>query len=332
MTTEPNDAPRIRAAVIGYGEWGPKVARNAALVAGCRLAAVCDLSRERLDAAGRSHPEAARTRNWRALLDDPRIEAVMIATPADTHFEIALAALRAGKHVLIEKPLARTSEEARALLEESVRRRRVLMVDHTYVFSPAVGALRGLLANGVAGQLRHIESWRLNPGHARADAGVHWDLASHDLSILDYLLADEPVAVAAKRVSGAGRPLHALDLRLAYTGSLAAEIHVSWVAPSKCRRIVIAGSAGTIVYDDLERTGKLRIHGARDQGDAVSVHDTTEPLFNVVGHFVDCIASGRRPQSDGGMGARVVRLLELADESLHRDGAPIAHQAAGACA
>src|SRR5215470_3685429 len=178
----------IRIAVAGYGYWGPKVARNIAVARECELAAICDLSMSRLVLANRAHAGVHLATEWQSVLADPRVDAVAIATPVATHCHMAMAALRAGKHVLVEKPIARTAEQVLALIEESERRGLALMVDHTFVFSPAVRALRDVLASGAIGEPSYYDAMRTALGLVRRDVNVVWDLAAHDLSILDYLL------------------------------------------------------------------------------------------------------------------------------------------------
>jgi predicted dehydrogenase len=321
----------IRIAVVGYGYWGPNLSRNIAAARECELAAVCDPSVRRLLLARRDHPATHLTTDWQSLLSDPRIDAVAIATPAATHFNLALAALGAGKHVLVEKPLARTSEQALALVDESERRGLVLMVDHPFVFSPAIRAIHELLATGILGELCYYDSVRINLGLVRRDVNVLWDLAVHDLSILDYLLPTPPVGVLATGVASVpGEPEHVAHLTLRFPSAFIAHVHASWLAPVKTRRLLIGGSQGSVGYDDLAPIEKVKIyrhpleHGS-DTGEVVQRRlvevwsprlEVREPLRGAVEHFVQCIADGRRPITDGTSGLRVVRLLEAASRAL----------------
>ncbi len=321
----------IRVAVVGYGYWGPNLTRNFSKAPGCELTAVCDLSVKRLVQARRAHPGAHLTTDWPRLLADPGVDAVAIATPAATHFDLALGALRAGKHVLVEKPLARTADEALALIEESERRNLVLMVDHTFVFSPSIRAIHELLTSGALGEPCYYDSVRLNLGRVRSDVNVLWDLAAHDLSILDHLLAGPPAGVLATGVARApGGPEHMAYLTLLFPGAFIAHVHASWLSPVKTRRILIGGSRASVVYDDLEPVDKVKVYehhlvNGSGRSDAVPHRlgemsaprlGTREPLRAAVEHFVECIDTARRPITDGAAGLRVVRLLEAASRSL----------------
>jgi len=321
----------IRVAVVGYGYWGPNVARNVAEVPECGLVAVCDPSVRRLVLARRAHPAAHLTTDWQSLLSDPRIDALAIATPAATHFNLALAGLRAGKHVLVEKPLARTSDEVLALVDESERRGLVLMVDHTYVFSPAVRAIHELLAARALGELAYYDSVRINLGVVRRDVNVLWDLAVHDLSILDYLLPTHPTAVSAAGFAPApGGPEHMAHLTLRFPGAFIAQVHASWLAPVKTRRLLIGGSRASVAYDDLDPVEKVKVYEHTLEASPGAVEpaqrrlervwsprlDGREPLRSAVEHFAECVAGGLRPVTDGTSGLRVVRLLEAASRAL----------------
>lgn len=327
----------IRIGLIGYGQWGPNLARNIAQSRGASLDMVCDREAPRLAEAERTHPGLAVTTSWRELAADPAIDAVAIATPVESHAELALAALRAGKHVLVEKPLARTSTEAIRLIEAAEARGLVLMVDHTFVFSPAVRMIRELVATGVLGEPWYYDSVRVNLGLIRHDVNVLWDLAAHDLAILDELGQVEPCALQATGVApepGAPERLGYLTLR--YASGFLAHIHASWLAPLKVRRTLLGGSRRIIVYDDLEPVEKVKVFDRGIEsvpessepryriGDVWSPElESLEPLHAVLEHFVGCIAGGQRPRTDGAAGLRVVRLLEAASRSLAAGGAVI---------
>jgi predicted dehydrogenase len=323
----------IRVGVIGYGHWGPKLARCLAAAPDLALAAICDLSPDRLASAGRAHPGAQLSTDWRHLVADPRIDAVAVATPAACHAEIALLALRQGKHVLVEKPLGRSSAEAMALIEESERCRRVLMVDHTYVFSPPVRALRDLLASGAIGEPGYFDSVRIGPGIVRSDVNVIWDLAVHDLSILLHILPAVPCAVQASGLALDGNGLEQIAyLTLRFAAPFIAHMHVNWRAPVKTRRMLIGGARGMLVYDDLDPVAKIRVYEGADRspangdgrgGSGASWSpslEPTEPLAAVVAHFAECIVTERAQISGGAAGLRTVRLLEAAGLSLARGG------------
>ncbi len=335
----------IRIGVLGYGYWGPNYARNIAASPSCELAAICDISPTRLAQARLTHPDVPLFDLSNAILADSRIDAVVIATPVRSHFSLAWSALQAGKHVLIEKPMTRTSAEAIALIEESKRQRRVLMVDHIFVFSPAVQAIAQLVREDTLGQLLYWDSERLSLGLIRHDVNVSWDLASHDLSILDHVLPASPCTVVATgRAPDRGRPEHLAHITLSYPSGLLAHIHVSWLSPIKVRRTLIGGNRRMLVYDDLEPEGKLVLHDcgiASDSGNEVRYHrgktspvklSGGEPLFLALQHFTECVARVRQPIPDGEAGLRVVRLLEAIDVSLKRGGQDVTLDAEGAVA
>lgn len=316
----------ISVGVIGWGYWGPNLGRNVAVSPRCRLAAVADHSADRLAAAGRAHPGVRLERSGETLLADPGVDAVIIATPVRSHFALALAALRAGKHVLLEKPLTQSSDEALELIEASERRGLVLMVDHTFVFSPPVRTIHGLLATGELGKPLFYDSVRVNLGLVRDDVNVLWDVATHDLGILDYLLPEAPAVIHATGLAPVrGGPEHLAYLTLTYPDGFLAHVHASWMSPVKIRRIVLGGDRRTLVYDDMAPAARVTVfeNGAKPvpgDGTRLAETDRTEPLRAVVDHFADCIAGSARPITDGAAGLRVVRQLEAADRSLSEAG------------
>jgi predicted dehydrogenase len=332
----------IRIGVLGYGYWGPNVARNIAASSLCRLAAICDTSSSRMAVANRQHPGVTTTGHYRDLISDPAVDAIVVATPVQSHFELALAALRAGKHVLIEKPFTSTSEQALTLIEESERRGLILMVDHTYVFAPAIGAIAQAVRNKELGDLWYWDSTRLNLGLIRDDANVVWDLASHDFGILDHVLPFSACAVQATGMAlGDGDREHLAYVTLHFPGGFIAHIHASWISPVKVRRTLIGGSRRMLLYDD-DLANKVTIDDcgfARDDEDGKMRYrrggvqtiqlDAEEPLFRAVQHFAKCVAESRRPITDGESGLRVVRLLEAADCSLESGGRVVSLDAAG---
>ena len=321
----------IRIGVIGWGYWGAKLTRNLDQTPGAVLAAIMDPSEDRLVQAAANHPAVPCTRESRSLFADPSIDAIVIAAPALRHFEIALAALRAGKHVLVEKPFVHNSESALHLIEEGERRDLVVMVDHTFLFGPPVRAIGRLFAEGSLGRLRSFESLRLNAGTIRDDMDVLWDVAPHDLAILDHLLLDRPVTLQVTDVTAdaAGRALQA-RLTLFYPDDCMARIDVSWIAPRKLRHIRIGCEYSSLDYDDLDAVTPLRLRYDTGADTAVPMWDGGEPLGTMMAHFVSSIASRQPPMSDGAMGHRVVRLLEAADQSRRDGGALIELERAGA--
>ncbi len=334
----------INVGLIGYGYWGPNLARN--LAAGhCALAGICDPSLDRLAAASETHPNVPTVTDWKRLIADPKIDAVALATPPHTHFPLSLAALRAGKHVLVEKPLAQTSTQVLELIEESERRGLVLMVDHTYVYSAAFCAIEELVRSRRMGKPRYYESVRVNRGPLRRDVNVLWDLAVHDLAILDRLLGSSPSAVMATGFSpGPGEPDQLAHLTLLYADGFIAHTHVSWLAPTKVRTALLRCGRQTVIWDDLLPLDKVRVYdcGAdpalapqnlRLAGLATSpIVETVEPLRTAVDHFAECVSRGLSPVTGGAAGFRVVRLLEAATRSLATDGKRVALDATSAAA
>ena len=329
----------MRVGVIGYGYWGPNLVRNFADVIGSQFLSLSDLSPERLAMAQRHYPGIRTTTNYGDLLADPHIEAIAIATPVSTHYDIALQALKNGKHVLVEKPIAATSRQAVDLIEEADRRNRVLLVGHTFVYTGAVRKIRELVASNQLGKIYYYDSVRVNLGLFRHDVNVIWDLATHDLSIMDYVLASQPCAVSATGTSHLlGEPENIAYLTLFFEGSLIAHLHVNWLAPVKLRRTLIGGSEKMVVYDDLEGDEKVKVYdkGVNINRDTESRYkmlvgyrtgdmwapqiDTTEALRTQVTHFIRCIEEGEHPITGGDAGLRVVRILEAATQSMLKRG------------
>jgi predicted dehydrogenase len=321
---------------------------------GSIVVAVSDLQRHRLAEAQARYPSARTTTCYEDLLNNPDIDAIVIATPVSSHFEIGLQALRAGKHVLIEKPMAATSDQALRLIDEADRRGLVLMVDHTFVYTSAVRKIRDLVNSKALGDICYYDSVRVNLGLFQHDVNVLWDLGVHDLSILDYVLWDSPVAVSATGASHVrGKPENIAYLTLFFDSSLIAHLHVNWLSPVKVRRTLLGGTEKMIVYDDLEPSEKVKVYdkGITVSGEAEEKYnllvsyrsgdmyapkvDTTEALFTEARHFIDCIRHNKRPETDGQAGLRIVRILEAAEQSLRSRGRlvelELAHQEAAAC-
>ncbi|MEO5961645.1 MAG: Gfo/Idh/MocA family oxidoreductase [Opitutaceae bacterium] len=333
--------------VIGCGYWGPNLLRNFSENRECRLVAVADLNQDRLNWAQARYPTIKATTAIADLIENPEIDAVAIATPVFTHFELAMRCLRAGKHVLVEKPLCHRSDLARQLIDEAALRNLTLMVDHTFIYTPAVRKIRQLIEKGELGEIHYYDSARINLGLVQADVNVLWDLAVHDLSIIQYLFPATPDSVSATGMCHIdGRPETIAYLTLHYPTGLIAHCHVNWLSPVKVRRTLIGGSRKMVVYDDVEPTEKVRIYdsgvnlGATEgtekgqpdyrllidyrKGDISIPHlDGKEALHVEVEHFVDCIRHGRPPLSGGPQGLQLIRTLEAASQSLRLKGQPI---------
>jgi len=331
--------------VVGYGYWGPNIVRNLSEIPGAHLLWVCDLRTERLAGMRARYPSVEITENFEDLLRDPRVDAIAIATPVSTHFTMALRALQAGKHVFVEKPIASTARQAERLVEEADRRGLVLAVDHTFIHTGAVRKMREIV-NASVGEVYYYDSVRINLGLFQHDVSVIWDLAVHDLAIMDYLLAERPVAVSATGMSHVpGEPENIAYLTLHFPSSLIAHVHVNWLAPVKVRRTLIGGSKQMIVYDDLETSEKVKVY---DKGITLNDHpakrgekvhqmlvgyrtgdmlapqlDMTEALRRELEEFATCIEKGTTPVADGEAGLRVVRILEAATRSLTQRGAVV---------
>jgi len=329
----------IRVGVVGYGYWGPNLVRNFAEAPTTRVVAVADLDKGRQDLVRRRYPGVNANSDYRDMIRDPHVDAIAVATPVSAHFPIALEALQAGKHVLIEKPMTRTSEEALRLIEEAERRKLVLMVDHTFVYTAAVRKIKELIDKGSLGEVYYYDSTRINLGLVQCDVDVIWDLAVHDFSIIEYILPDPPVEVSATglcHVSGA--PEDIAYVTALYEHAMIAHVNVNWLSPVKVRRTLIGGSRQMIVYDDIESSEKIKVYdkgvvvnnGADSfqklmvsyrSGDMYAPRlDLTEALRVEAIHFADCIENGTKPITDGHSGLRVVGILEAATHSMKEHG------------
>jgi len=329
----------IRVGVIGYGYWGPNLVRNFVELPGVQLGAVSDLRPERLGLVKSRYPSVNTMTDHREMLADPGIDAVAIATPISTHYDLTMQALRADKHVLVEKPLAAKSEDAIRLIEEADRRNRVLMVDHTFVYTGAVRKIKELISGDTLGDIYYYDSVRVNLGLFQHDVNVIWDLAVHDLSIMDYVLPYRPCAVSATGMSHfPGEPENIAYLTLFFEEPLIAHLHVNWLAPVKIRRTLIGSSQKMIVYDDLEPSEKVKVYdkGISRSNGSESVYqmlisyrtgdmwapqlDNTEALYAELRHFVRCIEHGQCPLTGGEVGLRIVEILEAATRSIASRG------------
>jgi predicted dehydrogenase len=325
--------------VIGFGYWGPNLVRNFADQREAQVRAVCDVRASQLEAVTRRYPGVAVTTEAADVWNNPAVDAVVIATPVEHHFELTMAALRAGKHVLVEKPIASNSDQASRMIDEAARRRLTLMVDHTFVYTGAVQKMRELTRSGELGDIYYYDSVRINLGLFQPDVSVLWDLAVHDLSIMDFVLDAQPTAVSTTGLAHvAGKKENIAYMTMFFDGAMIAHVHVNWLAPVKVRRTLLGGSRRMVVFDDLETSEKIKVY---DRG--ISVNPSPENIYQALvgyrtgdmwapqlavtealaaeaAHFVDCIARGGRPTTDGEAGLRVVRLLEAATASMTQQG------------
>jgi len=331
----------INIGVIGFGYWGPNLVRNFMACPSTRVIMVADRSPARLEKVRSLYPSIILTESTPELIEDPRVDAVVVATPVHTHFELAMAALKAGKHVLVEKPIASNSDEAQRLIDEAQRRGLVLLVDHTFVYTGAVRKMHELIRTEKFGKLRYYDSTRVNLGLFQPDVNVLWDLAVHDLSIMSYVLNQSPSAVSATGHSHIPDQPEYVAFLTVFFGETIAHINVNWLSPVKIRRTLVGGTNQMIVYDDLETSEKIKLY---DKG--ISVTNTpedkhkllisyrtgemwspkvsdTEALAVEAQHFAACIEGSERPLTDGEAGLQLVRILEAANRSIRSNGAPI---------
>jgi predicted dehydrogenase len=332
----------IGVGLVGYGYWGPNLARAAAECPGLSVEMIADRSDDALARAARRHPSARLTEDWRALVADPRVDAVLVATPVSTHFEIALAALRAGKHVLVAKPMTDSVVTSVTLIEEAARRGLVLMVDHTFVYTGAVQTIAKLVSEGGIGDLYYYDSMRVNLGAFQRDVNVIWDLAVHDFSIMERIIRATPVAVSASGAGFvAGQPENMAHLTVFYDDGALAHLNVNWLAPVKLRQTLIGGSRKMVIYDDMQTSEKVKVYDrgvafgdlqtpSREQLISYRVGDMFAPaisakeaLVTELEEFARCIDLGTHPITDGASGARVVSLLAAASQSMALRGRPV---------
>ncbi|HJY83347.1 MAG TPA: Gfo/Idh/MocA family oxidoreductase [Candidatus Binatia bacterium] len=330
---------KVRVAVVGCGYWGPNMVRNFSELDRVEVAVVCDLRQNRLEAIQRRYPSVFTTIEFARVVEDPTIDAVVLTTPVATHYPLAKQAITCGKHVFVEKPLTASLTEAEDLVKLARLHGRVLMVDHTFLYTGAVQKLKELIARGELGDLYYFDSVRVNLGIFQPDVSVVWDLAAHDISIMTYLLDRNPVAVSATGATHFKWQTEDIAyITTMFDDSLLGHVHVSWLSPVKIRQMLIAGSKRMIVYNDNEPSEKVKVYDRgvnfTDTSDALydllvnyrigDVHiprlDTREALHVECEHFIDCILTGQRPLSDGESGLGVVRVLEAAQHSIHNQG------------
>lgn len=329
-------------AVVGLGYWGPNLVRNFQEVADCRVVMVADPDPARVARVCARVPGVAPAADLDAVLAHPAVDAVVLATPVSTHAPLAERALRAGRHVLVEKPLAATPEEAEGLVALADTLGRVLLVDHTFAYHGVTRHIAGMLRRGELGRVHYYDAVRINLGLFQRDASVIQDLAVHDLALLDTLFPSRPVAVSATGAAHLpGQPEDVAWLTLYYPDDLVAHLHVSWLAPVKIRQTLLSGSDRMVVWDDLHPSEKLRIYdrgvelgadpagraalqvGYRSGGMVAPWVDPTEALRHLARHFVAAVRGVEAPLTDGQAGLRVVRQMAAAGRSMARRGAAV---------
>jgi predicted dehydrogenase len=333
----------IKVGVIGCGYWGPNLIRNLNSLPEAELVAIADLDENRLGHVGLLYPGAIKTTDHRVVVEHEEIDAVVVATPMGTHKQLGLEVLEAGKHLFLEKPMATSSDDCRALIALAEEKGLHLMVGHTFLYAPAVRKIKSLVDGGELGDIYYANISRVNLGIFQQDANVVWDLAPHDIAILTYLFGADPVRVAATGQCYVQQELGIEDvafLNLEFPDGRMANIHVSWLDPNKIRKCTVVGSKKMLVYDDVSPGEKIRLY---DKGVDVQPHydtfgdfqvlyrsgdifvphlDGTEPLKTEMGHFLDVLAGRDEPLTPGRDGLKVVQVLEQACLSIKEGGRP----------
>ncbi len=326
--------------VIGCGYWGPNLIRNFNAMDNTTVVAVADKRKERLEFISKQFPSIKTlTTEANEILQSPKIDAIVIATPVSTHFPLGMEALAHGKHLLLEKPFTATVEQAEKLIEEAEKRNLRLMVDHTFIYTGAVQTIKKYIDNGDLGELYYFDSVRVNLGLFQHDVNVIWDLAPHDVSIMDYLLERKPKAISATGMAHFDSSIENIAyISTYYENNLLGHIHVNWLAPVKVRKTLISGSKKMIIYDDMEPSEKVKVYDKgvdiikdKEQiydmrvqyrtGDMIAPQiDLTEALKKISQEFYDAINENRDSLTDGKAGLRVVQILEAANKSIKANG------------
>lgn len=338
----------IGVGIIGYGYWGPNLVRNFMEVEDTRVISICDLDTERRRLASARHPAILVTEDSGEVIADSSVDAVAIATPVSQHYELAMRALQAGKHVLVEKPITASSDEARRLIDVADTKDLVLAVDHTFIYTGAVRKIRELIESDHLGDLLYYDSSRINLGLFQHDVNVVWDLAVHDIAIMDFLVDAAPHSVVATGMSHVpGQPRNVAFITMFFEDRLIAHFNVNWLAPVKLRRTIIGGTKQMLVYDDLDAVAPVQVYdkGIEVNEDKDAVYemlisyrwgdmwapriDSTEALNVEVRHFAECVKHGKMPVADGAAGLRVVRVLEAATRSMNEGGVPVSLEGSG---
>jgi predicted dehydrogenase len=325
-------------AVVGVGYWGPNLVRNFVNNSSVEKVYCHDVDEKRLSSVCERYPTVTTSSDYDEILNNPSIDAVVLATPVGSHFCLAKQALEHGKHVLVEKPLTSSSKDAGALKNLAAERNLSLMVDHIFVYNGAVRKIKEIIDSGEIGETMYFDAVRINLGLFQHDVNVIWDLAPHDLSIMDYLFDEKPKAVSAVGSNHFNTLEDIAYLTLLFDDNCIGHLHVNWLAPVKVRTILIGGTQKMIVYDEMETTEKIKVY---DKGVEVTTKEGVyktliqyrtgdvyapkfeiiEPLATVVSEFVDSIEANRSPLTDGGAGLRVVKILEAAQKSIENNGA-----------
>lgn len=333
---------KLKVGVVGCGYWGPNLIRNFRSLPGCQLKIMCDVNQQRLVHLKALYPEVQREMDYNHMLNGVELDAVVIATAVKSHYLMAKASLLAGKHTFIEKPMASSSEQCEELVEIAQKKGLVLMVGHTFLYSPAVRKIREIVDSGDIGEIRYICARRLNLGLFQNNINVVWDLAPHDISIILSVIGEQPITVNCRGSAHITQGIEDVTtMCLGFTKQRTAIVHSSWLDPRKVREMTIVGSKRMIVYDDVAPLEKIRIFDARVEspphydtfaefqyayhyGDMyVPYIKQEEPLKTECQHFLDCVKNGTTPLTDGKQGLELVRILEASTRSLEKGGAPV---------
>jgi len=334
----------LKIGVIGYGYWGPNIVRNFNSLSGASVVAVCDVEQRSLYQVKKNYEDMHVTRDCNEIFNSTEIDAVAIITPVSTHYELAKKALLNGKHVFIEKPFTASTEEAEELIELADRKNLIIMVDHTFLFCGAVKKIKQLIDEDVLGELYYFDSTRINLGLFQRDINVVWDLAPHDLSIMNYFIGKDPVAVTATGISHFDNDIENVAyITVYFPGNMIAHFNVSWLSPVKIRTTLIGGKKKMIVWNDLVADEKIRVYDrgvtnghelnqdkvncmktSYRMGDMWSPRiDEVEALKCEAQYFLDCVDNNTKPMNDGANGLKVVKILESTQKSLKMGGAVI---------
>ena len=330
----------VKVGIIGFGYWGPNLVRNFNLASNCRVAAVADARADRLIQLGRLYSHIKAYKDAQELLNNKDIDAVVIATPVSTHFDLARTALLKGKHVLLEKPMTASVEEAEMLIDLADKSGLLLMVDHTFLYTGAVAKMKQLKDSGELGNIKYLDSTRINLGLFQSDINVLWDLAPHDISILNYIIDEKPYSVNATGITHTGNEIENIAyLTINYQSGFIAHFSCSWTSPVKLRTMLIGGDRKMILYNDLEPTEKVKLydsgynHSKNDQkkmlvdyrtGDIfVPKLNTNEALLEMANDFINCILEQKVPISSSKIGLDVVKILEASNRSIRQHGCEV---------
>ncbi len=328
----------MKIGIIGLGYWGPNMVRNFLMNHNVVSAVCCDLNPKRLESIKQKFPTLETVTDYKAILNNPSVDAVAIVTPVSTHFKLAKEALEAGKHVLVEKPMTDSVRDAQVLIGIATQKKLTLMVDHTFIYTGAVRKIKELVQSGELGDIFYFDSVRINLGLFQHDINVLWDLAPHDISIMDFVVARKPESVSMVGARHFNNVEDMAYLTVNFANNLIAHFHVNWLSPVKVRRILIGGSKKMIVYDDMDPSEKVKVYnkGVEIQSEEM-IHnvlvqyrmgdmyapnlDQTEALSLLCSDFIESIMKGKKPLSDGVAGLNVVKLLEAGQRSLKNGGA-----------